>query len=136
MTFEPPPISERGATVVHFTGRKVSLDEETVQRIYDQLLGLADEPTESHLFLDFQNVGYLTSTALDALVSLHKRLLSKGRRMTVGNLDPQVYEVFAVTRLDELLDLRLARQGMQRLYEPASDPDSPQRRDNWWATPS
>src|SRR5262249_6999982 len=123
MTFELPPMDERGATVVHFTGRTVSLDEETIQRIYDQLLGLADEPTESNLFLDFQSVGYLTSTALDALVSLHKRLLSKGRRLTVGNLDPQVYEVFAVTRLDELLDLRLARQGTRGLHDLASGPD-------------
>src|SRR6516225_6708288 len=85
---------------VHFTGCKVSLDEEALDRIHDQLLALADEPSESDLLLDFGNVDYLTSSALGTLVSLHKKLLARGRHMTVGNLSPQVYEVFAVTRLD------------------------------------
>jgi anti-sigma B factor antagonist len=93
--------------VVHFTGCNVSLDEEALSQIHDQLLALADEASASALLLDFGNVDYLTSTALGTLVSLHKRLRTRGRQMTVGNLRPQVYEVFAVTRLDELLDLRL-----------------------------
>jgi anti-anti-sigma factor len=97
-------------TVVHFTGCKVSLDEETLDRIHGQLLALADEPSESDLLLNFGNVEYLSSTALGALVRLHKKLLAGGRHMTVGNLSPQVHEVFAVTRLDKFLDLRLAGQ--------------------------
>jgi len=110
---ERPPLKEGApgdVTVVHFTGCNVSLDEETLDRIRDQLLALADEPSESHLLLDFGNVDYLTSTALDTLVSLHKKLLARGRHMTVGNLSPQVYEVFAVTSLDKFLDLRLVGQ--------------------------
>src|SRR6516164_5306260 len=96
--------------VVHFTGCKVWLDEETLEPIHDQLLTLADEPSESDLLLDFGNVKYLTSRALGTLVSLHKKLLAGGRHMTVGNLSPQVHELFAVTRLDKFLDLRLAGQ--------------------------
>src|SRR5262245_35798351 len=110
---ERPPMKEGASgdvTVVHFTGCNVSLDEETLDRIHDTLLALADEPSESHLLLDFGNVDYLTSSALGTLVSLHKKLLARGRHMTVGNLSPQVHEVFAVTRLDKFLDLRLAGQ--------------------------
>jgi anti-anti-sigma factor len=110
---ERPPLKEdtaRDVTVVHFTGGKVSLDEETLARILDQLLALADEPSESDLLLDFGNIEYLSSTALATLVSLHKKLLAGGRHMTVGNLSPQVYEVFAVTRLNNFLDVRLAGQ--------------------------
>jgi CheY-like chemotaxis protein len=44
------------------------------------------------------------------LVSLHKKQIAGGRHMTVGNLSPQVHEVFAVTGLDKLLNLRLAGQ--------------------------
>jgi hypothetical protein len=44
------------AIVVHLTGCKVSLDEETFYRIHDQLLALADEPSGSDLLLDFGNV--------------------------------------------------------------------------------
>jgi anti-sigma B factor antagonist len=99
-----------GVTVVHFTGCKVSLDEEALDLIHDQLLALADEPSESDLLLDFGSVEYLSSTALGTLVGLHRKLLAGGRHMTVGNLSPQVHEVFAVTRLDRCLDLRLAGQ--------------------------
>src|SRR5262249_48953353 len=111
--FERPPMKEGASgdvTVVHFTGCKVSLDEETLDRIHNQLLALADEPSESDLLLDFGNVEYLSSTALGTLVRLHKKLLTGGRHMTVDNLSPQVHEVFAVTRLDKFLDLRLAGQ--------------------------
>jgi anti-sigma B factor antagonist len=97
-------------TVVHFTGCKVSLDEESLHRIHDQLLALADEPSASELLLDFGNVEYVSSTALGTLVSLHKKLLASGRHMTVGNLSPQIHEVFGVTRLDKFLNLRLAGQ--------------------------
>jgi len=38
-------------------------------------------------------------------------MLASGRRLTVGNLSLQVHEVFAVTALDKVLDLRLAGQG-------------------------
>jgi anti-sigma B factor antagonist len=108
-----PPMKEgvsRDVTVVWLTGRKVSLDEEAVDRIHDQLFALADEPSESDFLLDFGNVDYVTSTALGTLVSLHKKLRARGRHLTVGNLSPQVYEVFAVTSLDKFLDLRLVGQ--------------------------
>jgi anti-sigma B factor antagonist len=96
--------------VVHLTGHKVSLDEETLYRIHDQLLALADEPSESGVLLDFGNVEYLTSTALSTLVGLHKKLATRGRHLTIGNLSAQVHEFFTVTRLDKYLDVRLAWQ--------------------------
>jgi anti-sigma B factor antagonist len=97
--------------VVYFAGYRAQLDEEVLDHIDGQLLALADEPSDSDLLLDFGNVEYVSSRALGTLVSLHKRLLARSRHLTVGNLRPDVYEVFAVTRLDQLLDLRLAGQG-------------------------
>jgi anti-sigma B factor antagonist len=129
---ERPPVkggASGDVTVVHFTGCNVSLDEETLYRIHDQLLALAGEPSKSDLLLDFGNVEYLTSTALGTLVGLHKRLLARGRRMAVGNLSPQVHEVFAVTGLDKFLNLRLAGQEA----EPVAQ--SRRRQDRWIDAP-
>jgi anti-anti-sigma factor len=110
---EHPPM-KRGphgvVTVVHFTGCAAALDEQTLHHIHDELLALADDPGESDLLLDFGNVSYVSSTALGTLVTLHKMMLARGRHMTVGNLSPQVHEVFAVTALDKILNLRLAGQ--------------------------
>jgi anti-anti-sigma factor len=113
---EHPPGKEeatRAVTVVHFTGCQVALDEETLHRIHDRLFALADERSESALFLDFGNVEYVSSKALGTLVGLHKKLLARGRHLTVGNLSPQVHEVFAVTSLDRFLNLRLAGPGAE-----------------------
>jgi len=113
---ERPPMKEGTsgeATAVHFTGCKVSLDNETLDRIHDQLIALADEPSESDLLLDFGNVEYVSSTVLGTLVSLHNKLLARGRHLTVANLSPQVHEVFTVMRLDKFLDLRLAGQEVE-----------------------
>jgi anti-anti-sigma factor len=127
LQFERPPLKEGASgdvTVVHFTGCTVSLDEEALDRLHDQLLTLADEPSESDLLLDFGNVKYLTSRALGTLVSLHKKLLAGGRHLTVGNLSPQVHEVFMVTRLDKFLDLRLTGQAVERAAQdgPSGSP--------------
>jgi anti-anti-sigma factor len=108
---QPPKQHDSGeAMVVHFTGCNVSLDEETADGIRAQLLALADEPNESNLLLDFGNIDYLSSMMLAVLVNLHKKLLERGRQLTVANLSPQVYEVFRVTGLDKFLDLRSAQQ--------------------------
>jgi anti-anti-sigma factor len=108
--------------VVHFTGRNVSLDEATLYHIHDQLLALVDEPSELDVLLDFSNVEFLTGMALGTLVSLHKKLLARRRHLTVGNVSPQVHEVFAVTRLDKFLDLRSAGQ-----QDPPAAQDGPCR---------
>jgi anti-sigma B factor antagonist len=120
----------RDEIVVHFTGSKVSLDEETLYSVHDPLLALVDEPSQSDLLLDFANVDYLTSTALGTLVNLHKKLLARGRHMSVGNLSPQVHEVFAITRLDKFLSLQLAAQDGELASESAR-----RRQERWIETP-
>src|SRR5579884_97334 len=114
---ERPPAREGASgdvTVVHFTGSRVSLDEETIRHIRGPLLALGDEPGESGLVLDLGNVECLGSSALGTLVTLHKKLRARGRHLTVDNLSPQVREVFTVARLDELLDLRPAGQEFEK----------------------
>jgi anti-sigma B factor antagonist len=96
------------ATVIHFTGRKVSLNEETLESVRDRLAALVEESGPSRLLLDFRNVEYVSSQALGTLVSLHKKGLAAGRRLALRNLSPLVAEVFAVTRLDSFLDVRPA----------------------------
>jgi anti-anti-sigma regulatory factor len=89
--------------VVHFTGCNVSLDHEAPEHIHDRLFALTDGPWDSDSHLDFGNVKYVTATRIGILVGLHKKLLANGRHLTVGNLSPQVYEIFSAVRLDTFL---------------------------------
>jgi anti-sigma B factor antagonist len=56
--------------------------------------------------LGFSNVTFLTSLGLAMLLTLRKRLAEGGRRLAILNLQPHVYEVFSVTRLNTLFDVR------------------------------
>lgn len=97
------PKTERTKTlkIVTFTAGQVRLDNV----IATELEGLTDDLGECHLLLDFTNVEYITSVELGTLVSLHKKMEGTGGRLTLFNLNLQVFEVFAVTHLDELLGI-------------------------------
>lgn len=58
-----------------------------------------------HLLLDFTNVERISSVELGTLVMLHRQLRESGGRLTLFNLNLDVFEVFAVTRLDTVLGI-------------------------------
>ena len=70
-----------------------------------ELEGLTEEPRGCHLLLDFSKVEYINSDDLGVLINLHKRLKRFGGRLTLFNLNAQVYEVFTVTRLHTFLTI-------------------------------
>jgi anti-anti-sigma factor len=72
----------------------------------DHLLSLLGDCGHPLLVLDFANVSYVSSIGLAALLRLRKQLATKGQRLAVLNVQPHVYEVFSVTRLDTVLDVR------------------------------
>ena len=100
-------VDEEGdATVVRFTGECVELREDVTATLSAHLSGLMDGGGRRNWVLDFANVEFLTSAALGALVGLHKKAARLGGRLAVRNLDPVLYEIFAVTHLDRVLDVR------------------------------
>jgi anti-sigma B factor antagonist len=88
--------------VITFTAGRVR-DVENV--IATELGDLADRLGESHLLLDFTNVEYISSAELGTLIGLHKKVKASGGRLTLFNLNVDVFEVFAITRLEKLLEI-------------------------------
>jgi anti-sigma B factor antagonist len=70
-----------------------------------ELEGLTDEPRGCHLLLDFSKVEYINSDDLGVLINLHKKMQRFGGRLTLVNLNAQVYEVFTVTHLHTFLTI-------------------------------
>jgi anti-sigma B factor antagonist len=58
--------------------------------------------------LDFGTVSCVGSDDLNALVVLHERMKVTGRRLALINVRPDVAEIFALTRLNTLFDVRPA----------------------------
>jgi anti-anti-sigma factor len=58
------------------------------------------------LYLDLSGFESPTAAGLGQLVTLHKRLRASGGRLVLCNVGEAAYEVFAVTRLTDVLDVR------------------------------
>ncbi len=96
-------------TVVNFVDRKI-LDEQNIQTIGDQLFSLVDEEGWRKILLNFSNVEYLSSAALGKLITLNKKLQTAGGKLILCNIDPQIYEVFEITKLDRFFKIMKEEQ--------------------------
>jgi anti-sigma B factor antagonist len=93
-------------TVVSFRDRKI-LDEQNIQVIGEELFSLVDEYSRTKLLLNFHNVEYMSSAALGKLITLNKKVgAAKGGKLVLCNIDPQIREVFEITRLDRLFTIK------------------------------
>jgi anti-sigma B factor antagonist len=82
------------------------LDESAVQRIREPLLSLAHEECAAHLTLDLKEIEYITSSMLETLIQIRRIIKDGSGSLTLLHLQPQVLEVFQVTKLQELFDIQ------------------------------
>jgi anti-anti-sigma factor len=75
------------------------LDEDCLETVREELLGVAETFGQRHLFINLVHVEYMPSAGLGLLLTLKKKLERSGGRLTVCNLGPMVRELFVVTRL-------------------------------------
>jgi anti-sigma B factor antagonist len=102
-------------TVVNFTDRKI-LDEQNIQIIGEQLFSLVDELGRRKILLNFGNVEYLSSAALGKLITLNKKLAAVNGRLVLCNIDPQIYEVFEITKLNKLFNIQKEEQAALQAF--------------------
>jgi anti-anti-sigma factor len=98
-----------GVTVAKFQVQH--LGEPHVEDLGEELVVLADTVGRGNLCLDLADVESVTSVGLGKLVGLHKRVQAAGGHLTLYNVAPLVHEVFEVTRLTSVLDVR--RRGQE-----------------------
>jgi anti-anti-sigma factor len=99
-------VSEVGdVTVVRFVDRKI-LDELNIQELGQELFQLVEEDNKTRLLLNFQQVEFLSSAALGKLITLDKKVKAHGGKMKLSNIRPEIYEVFAITKLNKLFDIK------------------------------
>ena len=91
-------------TQVSFIDRNI-LDEANIQAIGEEIARLVDAKDAPKLLIDFQNVDHLTSAALGTLLTIRSRVSGRGGKLRLSNIDPQIYEVFVITRLNKLFDI-------------------------------
>ena len=82
-----------------------------VENIDAQLFSLAEEMNWKKLHLDFSDVEFLTAAGLGKMVVLQNMLKTTGRKLSLHNVGPLIYEVFEVTRLSKICDIRMRLKG-------------------------
>src|SRR5262249_55727264 len=75
------------------------LGDELADRLRDQILAVAIQAQAQNAVLDFQQVKFLSSSGFRPLLSLHRVLRQHGGKLLLCGLNPEVHEIFEVTRL-------------------------------------
>ena len=101
--------TEGAATLVELADKKI-LDEMSISQIGEQLNALVAGSPQTRLVLDFSSVGQMSSSALGMLITLHKRLREKNGQLRLCGIQPAIYEVFVITRLNEIFQICQTRQ--------------------------
>ncbi|MDI9371129.1 MAG: STAS domain-containing protein [Synergistaceae bacterium] len=81
-----------------------SMYVEDSAEVRERLIALLEEGV-SNLTLDLHNLDYIDSSGLGVLISIHKRCLQKGGKMSVTGLRGMVEELFKLTRLDLVFEV-------------------------------
>jgi anti-sigma B factor antagonist len=79
-----------------------ALTEQNVAAFGRLLNGAAEGCTGKHLRLDLAAIEFLTSVVLAKLIGVNGRFRTAGGKLTLLNVNPDVREVFAVTKLDHI----------------------------------
>lgn len=92
-------------TVVRFRDRKI-IEDINIHELGQELYQLVDRQHRDKILLNFSSVEFLSSSALGKLITLEKKMKTAGGHMKLSNIRPEIYEVFAITRLNRLFDIR------------------------------
>jgi len=92
-------------TVVRFRDNKI-IEDINIQELGQELFQLVDAQNRKKLLLNFSSVDFLSSAALGKLITLDKKVKAGGGLLKLSNIRPEIYEVFAITKLNRLFDIK------------------------------
>jgi len=91
-------------TQVEFVDRNI-LDEANIQQIGEEISSLVEASAKPKILISFANVDHLSSAALGTLITIHNKVKAKGGQLRLANIDPQIHEVFVITKLNKLFEI-------------------------------
>ena len=95
---------EDGITRIEFIDRNI-LDEANIQQIGDEIARLVDDAIQPKMLISFENVDHLSSAALGTLITINNKIKGKDGQLRLANIDPKIYEVFVITKLNRLFQI-------------------------------
>jgi len=93
-----------GVKRIEFVERNI-LDEANIQQIGEEIGRVVDSQDAPKVLISFQNVDHLSSAALGTLITINNKIKSKDGQLRLAEIDPQIYEVFVITKLNKLFQI-------------------------------
>ena len=92
-------------TVVRFRSRRITEDID-IQEFGSEMFNLVENDKPEKLLLNLSTVEFLGGLALGRLVTLDRKVKTQGGALKLSNIRPNIYEVFAIVKLNRLFDLK------------------------------
>ena len=93
-----------GAIQIQFRDRNI-LDEANIQLIGEEITQIINQEPKPKLLVDFTDVDHLSSAALGTLITVNNKTRSLQGQLRLANIDPQIYQVFVITKLNKLFEI-------------------------------
>lgn len=90
--------------VVKFRDKKV-MDPSRIEQMGKELLELIDGEDNERMLINFDNVSFFSSAAINKLIVLEKQVRAKGGQLRLCNLRPEVRDLFSYTSLDKMFQI-------------------------------
>ncbi|MFO0832980.1 MAG: STAS domain-containing protein [Phycisphaerales bacterium] len=91
-------------TQVEFLDRNI-LDEANIQTIGQEIATIVEKEPNPRVLISFTGVEHLSSAALGTLIQVNNQVRNRSGQLRLANIDPQIYEVFTITRLNKLFSI-------------------------------
>lgn len=91
--------------VVKFKDQKV-MDPARIETLGKELMSLVSGDDSENLLINFDNVSFFSSAAINKLIVLEKRIRGQGGQIRLSNLRPEVRDLFSYTNLDAMFDIK------------------------------
>jgi len=92
-------------TVVRFRDQKI-IEDINIQELGQEMFQLVEIDNRQKILLNFSSVDFLSSAALGKLITMDKKVKTHGGALKLSNIRPEIYEVFAITKLNRLFDIK------------------------------
>ncbi len=98
-----------GVSVVRFVDKKI-VDSGSIEQLGEELNSLVTVDKRNKVLLNFDSVEFMSSAALNKLISLNTKVKAAAGRLKLCCLRAEIKEVFTITRLDRVFDLRKSEE--------------------------
>jgi len=83
------------------------MDPARIEKMGKELLTLIENDDDSgNVLINFENVSFFSSAAINKLIVLEKRVRATGGQIRLSNLRPEVRDLFSYTNLDSMFQIK------------------------------